>query len=285
VDVGKILDVFDRGLAANWVDPFRNGNLVELPSRGDLFFTGDLHGSMENFSLILKYADLKNHPDRHLILHEVVHQLELGQDQSFRLLEKVAALKAKYPKRVHFLMGNHDLAEVQGREIFKGGICLNLLFDNAVEHAYGKRKEEVKAKYMEFLKTIPLAARTKHGVFLAHSTPEGRDVPAYSLSYFTKTPEPSDYLPHSLMEKMIWGRDYAPATADAFAERVGAEVFLVGHTPCTMGFNTPNHRHVILDSKERFGTYLLLPLDRPLGHEEIKDRIRFLRPKVGAAKR
>ncbi|MHC4779267.1 MAG: metallophosphoesterase [Planctomycetota bacterium] len=284
MDADKILDVLDRALAANWVDPYRRGNLIELPPEGELLFTGDLHGSMENFSLILKAADLKNHPGRHLILHEVVHQLQLGQDQSFRLLEKTAALKVKFPDRVHVLIGNHELAEIQGREIYKGGICLNLLFDNAIENTYGIRKEMIKDRYLDFLKTMPLAAKTATGVFIAHSTPEGRDAGSYNLDFFRKSPEPEDFEPHSLMEKVVWGRDYAQATADTFAKAVEAEIFLAGHTPCAYGYNVPNHRHIILDSKDRFATYILFSLEEKYTHEQLKERVKFLRPKAETAR-
>ncbi|MHC5079124.1 MAG: metallophosphoesterase, partial [Planctomycetota bacterium] len=225
-----------------------------------------------------------NHPERHLILHEVVHQLQLGQDQSFRLLEKVAAVKAKFTNRVHVLLGNHELAEVQGREVFKGGICLNLLFDNAVENAYGHQKDRVKDKYIEFMKTLPLAALAPNRIFIAHSTPEGADVKKYTLEFFRKSPGPEDFLPQSLMEKIVWGRDYGPRTSDLFAEAVGADIFLVGHTPCAYGYNTPNQRHIILDSKDRFATYIIFSLEKEYTHEEMKNLVKFVRPKAEAAR-
>ncbi|MHC4599738.1 MAG: metallophosphoesterase [Planctomycetota bacterium] len=284
MDADRILDLVDRAVAANWTDPFRHGNLIELPPEGDLLFSGDLHGSMENFTLLLRVADLKNHPGRHLILHEVVHQLQLGQDQSFRLLEKTAALKVKFPDRVHVLIGNHELAEIQGREIYKGGICLNLLFDNAIENAYGPHKDRVKDRYLDFLKTMPLAVRTATRIFISHSTPEGRDAGMYSLAFFRRPPEPEDFQPHSLLEKVVWGRDYSPAAADAFAKAVDADVFLSGHTPCAYGYNVPNERHIVLDSKDRFATYILLSLEEKYTHEELKERVRFLRPKAEIAR-
>jgi len=284
LDALKILDVFDRAVAANWTARWRNGNIIELPGEGDVMFTGDLHGSMENFALALKTAELDRFPKRHLVLHEAVHQLQLGQDLSYRLLEKVAALKAKFADRVHVLMGNHDLAEVQGREIFKGGICLNLLFENAVEAAYGKFKDRVLARYIDFLKTAPLAIRTPNRIFIAHSTPEGPDVHRYSMEYFRKTPEPEDFEPHSLMEKIVWGRDYSIRAADDFSRIVDADVFLVGHAPCAYGYNVPNHRHIILDSKDRFATYLVFSLEQLYTHEEMKKLIRFFRPKLESAR-
>lgn len=278
----EVLEILDRAVAANWTDPFREGFLVRLPAKGDVMFTGDLHGAMDNFALILKAADLDGHPDRHLILHEVVHQLELGRDESYKLIEKAAELKVRYPDRVHILLGNHDLAEVQGREIFKGGICLNLLFDTALEQAYGPAKMRVKTKLMEFIKTLPLAVQTPNRVFMAHSTPEAADMPAFSMDFFRRSPEPGDFQSRSLPEKLIWGRDYGAKAADAWAKIVDAEAFLVGHAPCLTGFNVPNHRHIVLDSKDSFATCLLFSLEHSVSHAELREKIRFLRPKAAA---
>ena len=99
MDIEKIERAMDRAIGANWLDPLRHGNLIELPGRGEVMFTGDLHGSMENFSLILKVADLAHHPKRHLIIHEAVHQLfqesrsaarRLGRSHNFWILEGIA---------------------------------------------------------------------------------------------------------------------------------------------------------------------------------------------------
>ena len=48
-----------------------------------------------------------------------------------------------------------------------------------------------------------------------------------------------------------------------------AEVLLVGHTACTDGMLVPNNRHIILDSKDLEGRYVLLPLDRELDQRQV----------------
>ena len=58
--------------------------------------------------------------------------------------------------------------------------------ENAIENAYGPYKERVKERYLDFLKTMPLAARTATRIFISHSTPEGRDAGAYSLAFFRR---------------------------------------------------------------------------------------------------
>lgn len=276
MELVKILKLFDRAVAANWLDQHRDGAIIDLPGKGDVLVTGDIHGSMKNLSAIIRLAALDKHPDRHLILQEVTHQLETGEDLSYQVIEKTAALKVKYPHRVHVLIGNHELAEIQGREIFKGGLCLNLLFDNALDRTYGKAKDIVRRKYEEFIKTMPLALITRHGVLVSHSTPNDQDADNYSMNYFRRAPSPADFEKNGAIEKLVWGRDYSQETADLLAANLGVVVFIVGHAPCARGFETPNTRHIILDCKDRYAAYLLFGLDRPWTHAELKESISFL---------
>ncbi len=276
MELDRLLKLFDRAVAANWLDSHRSGSLIELPSEGEVLITGDIHGSTKDSAAIVKLAALDENPHRHLIIQEVTHQLEMGEDLSFRVLEKTASLKAKYPHRVHILLGNHELAEIQGREIFKGGICLNLLFDNAMERTYGKGKDSVRKMYVEFIKTMPLAAVTQKGVFIAHSTPNAQDLDMYSMNFFRRAPSPQDFEKNGLIEKLVWGRDYSQDTADLASRILGFDLFVVGHAPCARGFETPNSRHLILDCKDRHAAFLLLDLGKSYTHEDLKARAAFL---------
>ena len=67
---------------------------------------------------------------------------------------------------------------------------------------------------------------------------------------------------------MLWDRDYRPESAECFAQRMQAEVLIVGHTACPEGLRIPNDRHIILDCKDMDGRYALLPLDRELGQRQ-----------------
>lgn len=280
MDYEKLAKVFDRAVAANWLDRHRTGRMVELPAEGDFMVTGDIHGSMRNFAALVRTAALDENPRRHLLLQEVTHQLEMGEDRSYLVLEKTAALKAKYPHRVHVLLGNHELAEIQGREIFKGGLCLNLLFENAIEKAYGGRAAAVREKYLEFMKTMPLAVSTAAGVFASHSTPDRQEAERYSLDFFRQTPGPDDFRKGGRVEKLVWGRDYDQATADLLAGRLGCEIFLVGHAPCSRGYEVPNTRHIILDSKDKYAAYLIFDLAGRPAHRDLVERVRHVHPEI-----
>lgn len=269
-----------RAARANLEDSRRTGNLIDLPLSGEVMVTGDTHGNMENFARILELADLDANPHRHLILQEVVHSLELdrGRDMSFLGLEAQAQLKLQYPDRVHILLGNHELSEFQGRKVYKDDKMLNALFNRGVVAHYGDDAPQVKNAYRKYFRSLALGARTQTKLFFCHSTPERRHVERYSLDFFMRPPNLYDVVQKTLVEELVWGRDYDPDVADAFAQAVGAEVLIVGHTPCDDGYEVANHRHVIIDSKDDYGAYMLLKLDRPYSQKGVVNQIRPLWP-------
>lgn len=271
------LTCMGQAAGANFVDAWRRGSEIVLPAEGDCLVVGDLHGHMANLRQAVARADLDAHPRRHLILQEVIHQLALGEDHSFELLEAAAALKVRYPDRVHVILGNHDLAEWQGREIFKGGLCLNLLFRGGIRNAYGEEATPtLHHAYQEFIGTMPLAVRACGDLLIVHTTPERRYLDNMGASHLQRDPTPEDWKAHGWVEQLVWGRDFAQPTADAFAERMQAAVFIVGHTPCRRGYRVPNTRHVIIDSKDDYGVYVHLELARRYTQAEVVAAIKPL---------
>lgn len=273
------MTMLGQAAGANFVDEFRRGSEILLPAAGDLMIVGDLHGHMENFRKAVAIADLENHPDRHLILQEVIHQLAIGEDHSYALLEAVAELKLAHPHRVHVILGNHDLAEWQGREIFKGGLCLTLLFRSGIRNAYGEEAgASIHRAYQEFIATMPVAVRACDDLLIVHTSPERRYLDNVTAAHLSRDPDPDDWKPKGWVEQLVWGRDFAEQTADRFAEQVAAQTFIVGHTPCKRGYRVPNHRHVIIDSKDDFGVYVLLDLARRYSQAEVVEAIAPLTP-------
>ena len=62
--------------------------------------------------------------------------------------------------------------------------------------------------------------------------------------------------------------------AEAFLQKLDADLLVSGHIACDNGFATPNDRQVILDSAESPAGYILFPADRPLTHAELVGCIR-----------
>lgn len=276
----QTLSVMKNATAASRADIFRSGVLVELPAEGEVMVTGDLHGNCENLRRIIEVAGLKLHPHRHLILQELVHELDAKDDlcRSYRLVEMAAQLKSMFPDQVHVLLGNHEFSEMLELEIGKRGRELNSAFDDGGRAKYGERWEGIRRAYLAFWKSSPVAVRTASRLFISHSTPRLDHIGPLSLE-FLRTAQIEQILSReSPVFNMLWDRDYRSEAADLFAERMHAEVLIVGHTACLQGVRVPNERHIIIDSKDHNARYALVPLDRELGQRTVLAYVRKLNP-------
>lgn len=272
-----VMTLMTRAAQANRADPFLRGRLIELPPTGDALIAGDLHGHIPNFRRIVKLADLPRHPDRHVILQELLHAMyDDTPDHSFQLLEEAAIYKTVYPRQVHIILANHDIAELYRLDIMKKGRSVLRAFDTALEEAYQFNKDVIRQAYGRFLRSLPWAAAAPNGVFICHSIPDGKDLEAFSRGLFTTAGPDEDMNKGSPAFHLTWGRDVSKPTAGEFARRVGARVVITGHHPCREGHTEPTPWHIILDSKDAYGAFLLMPLDRAPTQADLVRRIRFL---------
>lgn len=277
--IERILASLDRAAEANLQTPGRQGNVVALtPELGDeVLVTGDLHGNRRNFNLISRLAGLDENTRRHLVLQEVCHggptYPQNGGCMSHTILEDVARLKNRYPERLHFILGNHELAELTNYPIQKNRQLLNLQFRLGLQQMYGLAAEKVHDAYRRFLQTCPLAVRLPQGVFISHSTPGDVTGSGFDASVFDRLLVAEDYGDRGDVARLVWGRDYRSENARAFAETVGAKILINGHEPCYEGFIAPNDRQIILDCCGQKAAYLMLPIGVELSHDEIMGRI------------
>ena len=280
--VEHVLAAFQVAAEANRQTPGRQGNVVVLsPEMADeVMVTGDLHGHRRNFNLLWSLAALDEHPRRHLLLQEVCHggptYPQSSGCMSHTILEDVAWLKTKYPERVHFILGNHELAELTDFPIQKSRQLLNRQFWLGLQQMYGPAAQEIHNAYRQFLRTCPLAVRLSQGVFISHSVPEQVDALGFAASVFTRELAAADYDPGGDVFQLVWGRDYRGENARAFAQLVGAKVLINGHEPCHEGFIAPNEFQVILDCCGDRAAYVILPVGAKLSHAEIMEQVKSL---------
>lgn len=276
--VRRVLSLLSKATRLNLEDPLRRGMLVQFPLVGELMVTGDLHGHKANFDRIVELADLARNPQRHLLLQEIIHQLDSwkrDRDLSYLVLEKVAQLKVDFPEQVHILMGNHELSEVQGRVLYKDGRMLNNLFDKGIVGSYGPEDGRlIKNAYKRFFRSMALAGVTETHLFFCHSIPEAEYVDRYDREFFMQDFQ-TVYRSHDriLLEEVVWGRDFSSEVAERYVDRVRAEIVMIGHEPCAEGHDIPNPRTVILDSKDENGCYCLLRLNQPYSQKGIIKKI------------
>jgi hypothetical protein len=278
-----VIATYRTAAEANRKTETRQGNVIHLDAdvADDVMITADLHGHRRNYTLIQRFSDLANHPRRHLIMQEVCHggatYPSNGGCMSHTMLEDVAKLKTKYPQRFHFLLSNHEWAEVMDYPILKSKKMLNLMFRMGMQEAYGPATEKVREAYLEFLRSCPLAVRLPGGVFICHSAPESLDTQPFDASIFHRPLEPLDWQEHGDLFRVLWGRDYRPENARLFAKAMNAKVLIHGHDPCPDGFRVPNEIQIILDCCADKASYLILPTNVELTQEQVVARIQSLK--------
>jgi hypothetical protein len=279
-DPDRILATLRRAIQHFRDTPGRRGRVVSLQGVSDVFVSGDLHGNLENFRQLLNRANLAQNPQRHFVLQEVIHgpfHYPAGGDKSHQLLDLLAALKCQFPRQVHFLLGNHELAQYTQRRIAKSDLDLNECFREGVGTAYGGRAAEVYAIYQELLGIVPLALWTPNRILLSHSLPPASrldDFAPAALEHDESTE--SDLVPGGSVHSLVWGRDTRGETAAAFLAKMDADLLISGHVPCDNGFETPNDRQLILDSLGTPACYCLFPTDRPLTLADLVQNVHTL---------
>lgn len=280
--IEQTIATYREATEANWRTPGRVGNVVKLDEElaDEVLVTADLHGHRRNFNAIRQLSALDRHPRRHLVMQEVCHGGPLyasnGGDMSHTMLEDVARLKTIYPARLHYILSNHELAEATDYPILKAKRMLNLLFRLGMQEAYGAAAEKVRQAYVEFIKSCPLAVQAGN-VFISHTLPERLDAQPWDRTVLERELEGVDYLERGDVFRMVWGRDFRPENAAAFAKIVGAEVLIHGHEPCEGGHQEPNDRQIILDCASEQACCLTIPVGQKLTHAELVKRIQPLR--------
>lgn len=257
-------------------DPLRTGSLLRFGSAGQLVVTGDMHGNTANFAKLQKFCALERSPGRSVILHELIHTEPVrpgAPDLSIDLLLAALDWKRNHPDNVFFLQSNHELSQALGFEITKGGRSVLHDFERGLEQRFGRDYQAVLDGVTEYIRALPLAARTANGVFIAHSLPDPLRLEFYDLTVLERLPTPADLEPGGAAHALVWGRFHTPREVEYFAARLGVEHIIVGHTPQEMGY-TVIGRMLILASDHNHGVFLPIDLSRRYTTEQLEAAIR-----------
>lgn len=262
-EADRAIELIRAAGRARATDDKVHGRAVILPEEGQVWLTGDLHGNVDNLQAFADLADLKNHPDRFLVVQEIVHSRLItadNRDLSFVAIMEAIRLQKQFPGQVYYLLGNHDLAVHIDKELVKGGKYLNRYLFRGMAYMYRDRYEEVLAEYRKFIADMPAAILAPNGVFMAHSTPKAAFVPSLSREFLTDEAVTKPLKSLRPINAMVNGRDYKQETADRFADQLEVDVMLCGHTPTNKGWRIPNKRHLIVDSQHGKARYVAFDL-------------------------
>ena len=279
LDADHVLETLEAGREELQLDAARNGQIVTLPDEGRVLLTGDLHDHRTNWRKTKFMAKLDEAETNHVVLHELIHGDHFddeGREDSWRILHEAAELLLDYPSQVHFVLANHDLAQIHGEGISKGGLSVCEAFTAAIKRDFGDSWSSVDAAITEFLLALPLGLRMPGaGIFFSHSLPGEAELANFDYDVFAREPLTGDDYRRRVgpVYQLIWGRGASGEQAKEFATALGADTLITGHQPQSSGYKRNGDHHLILASDHARGVCLPLPLDQKLDMDQIERRI------------
>ncbi len=247
--------------------PWRQGNVINVPAEKEIIVSGDLHGNRNNLHAILEYADLSVHPERVLILQEIIHGQEdpaTGHDRSFEPFMRALRAMSQHPQQVLMVMGNHDLAQITDKEITKHGRGSCKAFNAGVLYEFEDQGPEILDALSKFLYCLPLAVRSPGGVFFTHSLPAPNRMRPEMLEILQRESDPEDLVRPGPVYEWTWGRNQTPEQIDRLAEQLGVSFFVLGHKHVSQGWEELSDKAVILNSSDSRGCILQIASDQGL---------------------
>jgi hypothetical protein len=273
LEADSVVEAFSCATEENQVSPLRQGQVIELPAEGEVWLAGDIHDHRRNFDKFIGAADLANNPRRHIVLQELIHGDHYdadGAEDSWQILHQAASLKCDYPHQVHFLMANHDLAQIHGEGIMKAGLSVCEAFNKGVKRDFKAQRGTVQAAITEFLLSLPLGIKCPNGLFFCHSIPAEDQVATFDYGVFDRPITGEDLRRRTgAVYQLIWGRHTGPLSAEVFAERVGAKILVTGHQPQEGGYLANGDRHLIIASEHNQGVFLPVNLTEEYDIEKL----------------
>ena len=273
----RVIETLETATEENRLSSLRQFQVVNLPDEGEVWIAGDMHDHRRNFEKFVRLADLGAHPDRHLVLQELIHGDRYdanGAESSWHMLYQAAELKCDFPSQVHFLLANHDLAQIFGEGIMKAGLSVCEAFTAGVREEFAQDTHTVEFAIKDFLLSFPLAVRAPNGVFCCHSLPTDSQIETFDYTVFNRELTGKDYARRTgPVYQLIWGRNVTPGGAALFAEEIKADFIITGHQPQENGYLLNGPQHIIIASDHNHGAFLSLTLSKRYDIERIEKKI------------
>jgi len=189
--------------ASRGAGAWQEGSLVHLPEEGEAIVIGDLHGRP---ALLAKLLD-KTRAIERLEKGEALCLVFLG-DYTDRadpkhfgdaaLVEMVLELKQRFPGKVILLKGDHET-----------GACDPHDFYFSMRQHFEKDGKEAYRRYMDFFRSLPIAAVSKKALFVHGGIPKG----ANSLGDLA---HPTPEIEWQILWNDPWDRTYPMEGAEEF---------------------------------------------------------------------
>jgi hypothetical protein len=271
-----IIQILNKGSESNRQDPCRKGNIINLPEKGSVVLTGDLHGHRRNFERIVAFSDLSNNPDRHLVLQEIIHggqEDDKGGCVSYKLLIEAIKLKLEYPDRVHIIMGNHDTAVISEGSVMKDGREMNNAMRMALVREFNDASKAIIEALQKYLMSQALAVKCQNGIWISHSLIDDRNIDNFDTCIFEREITLADCSRNGQVYNFTWGRNQSQQLLDKLSEILNIRIFVLGHQTQKDGWLKAGKNAAIIISEHNHGCILPLELSKSYTLEEIVEKI------------
>jgi len=167
---------------------------------------------------------------------------------------------AEFPDQIHFLVANHDLAQVQNSAIMKDQCNVVARFAQGCRVLFGASAEAVLKAFADFVYSLPVAAITASGIMLMHSLPGPRDMATFDPKFLRRPLTQADYEPGGAVNQLVWGRQQDATALETLARAWFSELFICGHQGQPEGWAAVEPNLLIVDSSHDQGTIAHLNL-------------------------
>jgi hypothetical protein len=110
-------------------------------------------------------------------------------------------------------------------------------------------------------------------VWISHSRPADRCVELFDTAVFDRELRPEDCEKPGSAYLLTWGRRHSQAALDRLAQRLDADLFVLGHQAQTDGWCQAGENLIILACDHNHGCLVEVDLTRPWTAKELADHI------------
>ncbi len=235
--------------------------VLRLPDHGRLLVCTDLQGCMRDYRRMVELYEhaLREHRgDAHLLFTgDLIHGPHIDpedwpdflgeyyRDASGEVMNAYAALAARYPGRVHALLGNHEHGHIGGPHTAKFAADEVALLEQILGPSGTARLRTI-------IHTFALAAVSPCGAVFTHGAPaaqidslgELEDVDLSGAGYAS----PLEVLDTPILGRILWARSATEAEARRFLRATGGTICIYGHDVIPEGFECVGDEQIVVST-------------------------------------
>ncbi len=240
--------------------------VLRLPDHGRLLVCTDLQGCLRDFQRfvqIFEQALIDHHGDAHVLFTgDLIHGPHIDpedwpdflgeyyRDASGEVMMGFAELSARYPGRVHALLGNHEHGHIGGPHTAKFAADEVALLEQILGPAATARMRSI-------IQTFALAAVTRCGAVFTHGAPAAQidsiaEIEAADLSG-AHYASPLDVLDTPVVGKILWARSATEAEARRFLRALNGTISIYGHDVIPEGYEINGDTQMVVSTS--FGVF------------------------------